>query len=45
MYGETSDYEEAKKLLQESKGKGYSSSFLIAFKNGEKISIQEALKL
>jgi N-acetylmuramoyl-L-alanine amidase len=45
MYGETSDYEEAKKLLQESKSKGYSSSFLIAFKNGEKISIQEALKL
>ncbi len=45
MYGETSDYEEAKKLLQEAKSKGYSSSFLIVFKNGEKITIQEALKL
>jgi N-acetylmuramoyl-L-alanine amidase len=45
MYGETSDYEEAKKLLQEAKSKGYNSSFLIAFKNGNKISIQEALKL
>lgn len=45
MYGETSDYEEAKKLLQEAKSKGYNSSFIIAFKNGDKISIQEALKL
>lgn len=45
MFGETSDYEEAKNLLQKAKDKGYKSSFLIAFKNGEKISIQEALKL
>ena len=45
MYGETADYDEAKKLLQEAKSKGYNSSFLIAFKNGDKISIQEALKL
>lgn len=44
MYGETSDYEEAKKQLQEAKDKGYDSAFLIAFKNGEKISVQEALK-
>lgn len=44
MYGETSDYDEAKKQLQEAKGKGFDSAFLIAFKNGEKISIQEALK-
>lgn len=44
MYGETSDYDEAKKQLQEAKDKGYNSAFLIAFKNGEKISIQEALK-
>ena len=44
MYGETSDYDEAKKQLQEAKEKGYNSAFLIAFKNGEKISVQEALK-
>lgn len=44
MYGETSDYEEAKKQLQEAKDKGYDSAFLIAFRNGEKISVQEALK-
>lgn len=44
MYGETSDYDEAKKQLQEAKDKGYNSAFLIAFKNGEKISVQEAFK-
>jgi N-acetylmuramoyl-L-alanine amidase len=44
MYGETTDYDEAKKLLQEAKSKGYSSAYLIAFKNGEKISVQDALK-
>jgi N-acetylmuramoyl-L-alanine amidase len=45
MYGETSDYNEAIKLLSQAKEKGYSSAFLIAFKNREKISIQEAIKL
>lgn len=44
MYGETADYDEAKKQLREAKRKGYDSAFLIALKNGEKISIQEALK-
>ena len=44
MYGETADYDEAKKQLKEAKGKGYDSAFLIALKNGEKISIQEALR-
>ncbi len=44
MYGETSDYQESKNLLEEAKSKGYESAFLIAFKNGKKISIQEAIK-
>ncbi|TDE02751.1 N-acetylmuramoyl-L-alanine amidase family protein [Flavobacterium sandaracinum] len=44
MFGETSDFDEAKKQLQEAKEKGYDSAFLIAFKNGEKITIQDALK-
>lgn len=44
MYGQTTDYNEAKKLLQEAKSKGYSSAYLIAFKNGGKISVQDALK-
>ena len=43
-YGETSDYESAKKLLQEAKEKGYSSAFLIAFKDGKSINIKEAIK-
>lgn len=43
MYGETPDYNEAKKKLEEAKTKGYSSAYLIAFKNGTKISVQDAL--
>jgi len=44
IYGETSDYEKAKNQLNEVKSKGYESAFMIAFKNGKKISIQEASK-
>ncbi|TBX68360.1 N-acetylmuramoyl-L-alanine amidase [Flavobacterium silvisoli] len=44
MYGDTGSYEEAKKLLAEAKGKGFTSAFIIAFKNGKKVSVQEALK-
>lgn len=45
MFGETNEYEEAKKQLREAKDRGFKSAFLIAYKNGVKISIQEALKL
>ena len=44
MYGETADYDEAKKQLSEAKEKGYNSAFLIAFKNGNKINIQDVIK-
>ncbi len=44
MYGETADYEESKRLLDEAKAKGYNSAFLIAYKNGTKIDIQDAIK-
>ncbi|TRX21548.1 N-acetylmuramoyl-L-alanine amidase family protein [Flavobacterium franklandianum] len=44
MYGEASNYEDAKKLLQEAKSKGYDSAYIIAFKNGEMISVQDAIK-
>jgi N-acetylmuramoyl-L-alanine amidase len=44
MAGETSDYILAKKTLEEAKKKGYNSAFLIAFRNGQKISIEDALK-
>ncbi len=43
-YGATSDYNEAKRNLEEAKEKGYSSAYLIALKDGKKISIQDALK-
>ncbi len=45
MYGETADYNEAMKLLDQAKENGYGSAFLIAFKNGKKINLQEAIKL
>ncbi|MFV8334771.1 N-acetylmuramoyl-L-alanine amidase family protein [Flavobacterium sp. RSP29] len=44
MYGETADYDEAKKQLGEAKEKGYDSAFLIVFKNGEKVNIQDVIK-
>ena len=44
MYGETTNYEEARRLLSEAKAKGYTSAFLIAFRNGKKITVQQALK-
>lgn len=44
MYGDTTNYEQAKKLLTEAKSKGYDSAFLIALKNGEMINIQDAIK-
>ncbi|QZK90014.1 N-acetylmuramoyl-L-alanine amidase [Flavobacterium sp. CHNK8] len=44
LYGNTTDYEAAKKDLKIAKDKGFSSAFLIAYKNGEKVSIKDALK-
>ena len=44
MYGQTSSYDEAKRLMQEARGKGYTSAFVIAFKDGKKVTVQEALK-
>lgn len=43
-YGETSDYDEIKRQKDEAKQKGYTSCFIVAFKNGIKISVDEALK-
>ena len=44
MYGGTSDYDEAKKNLIVATNKGYKSAFLIAFRNGERVSIQDLIK-
>lgn len=43
-YGLTSDYDTAKEDLKLVKSKGYTSAYIIAFKDGKYISIQEALK-
>ena len=44
FYGSTSDYEETKALEQEARNKGYKSSFIVAFKDGKKIALIDALK-
>lgn len=43
-YGETNSYNESKQLVEQAKAKGYSSAFVVAFKNGKNIKLQEALK-
>ncbi len=44
-YRNTSDYNEAKKHLEEVKSKGFNSAFIVAFANGKKIPVQEAVKI
>ncbi|WP_299671691.1 N-acetylmuramoyl-L-alanine amidase [uncultured Polaribacter sp.] len=44
-YGKNSSYASVKNALQKAKSKGYSSAFIVAFKDGEKVSVQEALKM
>ncbi|MDR2223870.1 MAG: N-acetylmuramoyl-L-alanine amidase [Flavobacteriaceae bacterium] len=43
-YGDTNDYEVAKKNLVEAKEKGHGSAFIVAFKDGKEIKVDEALK-
>lgn len=44
FYGETPDYNEAISLKEKAKSKGYSSCFIVAYKNKDRISVEEALK-
>lgn len=44
FYGNTSDYNQIKQLNKEAKSKGYNSSFVVAFKDGKKIALVDALK-
>lgn len=43
-YGETDEYAKAKQLLEEAKAKGYTSAFVVPFRDGKKITVQEALQ-
>ncbi len=44
-YGVSTSYKNGKALMKEAKKAGYKDAFLVAFKNGERISVKEAIKL
>lgn len=43
-YGETSDYLKVQEFVKQAKLKGYNQAYVVAFKDGIKISVSEALK-
>ncbi|MBR9757770.1 MAG: N-acetylmuramoyl-L-alanine amidase [Algicola sp.] len=43
-YGQTSNYTKVQELQEQAKSKGYNSSFIVAFKAGQQITLEEALK-
>ncbi|SEQ34066.1 N-acetylmuramoyl-L-alanine amidase [Hyunsoonleella jejuensis] len=43
-YGSTSNYNKAKSLVQDAKAKGYATSFVVAFKDGNKVPLADVLK-
>ena len=44
MYGETNSYLQAKLFKSNADAKGYTTSYIVAYKNNERIPIEEALK-
>ena len=44
FYGQTSDYKKIKSFQASAKEIGFESCFIVAYKNGERISLKEALK-
>lgn len=40
FYGNTNDINEAKKLLDEAKAKGYNTAFIVGYKNGQKVPLK-----
>lgn len=44
FYSSEKSYEESKKRVEEAKQKGYTSAFVVAYKDGIKISISDAIK-
>ena len=44
MYGNTNSYEEAKALKTKADARGYPTSYIVAYKEGKRIPLKEALK-
>mgnify|MGYP000569044239 CR=1 FL=1 len=44
LYGETGSYREAEMMKSNAAIKGYPTAYIVAYKNGERISVPEALK-
>ena len=44
MYGNATTYDDAKQNLAEARAKGFEGAYIVAFKDGKKINVQDALK-
>ncbi|MEO9510682.1 MAG: N-acetylmuramoyl-L-alanine amidase [Flavobacteriaceae bacterium] len=44
MYGNADSYEKAEQLKKEAVSKGYSTCYIVAYKNGTRVTLKEALK-
>ena len=44
MYGNAKSYEEAKVLKAEADAKGYTTSYIVAYKNGNRVPLKDAIK-
>jgi N-acetylmuramoyl-L-alanine amidase len=44
MYGSTTNYDEAKKLLKEAIAKGYDSAFIVALRDGKRVNLKVVIK-
>ncbi|MGX1930534.1 N-acetylmuramoyl-L-alanine amidase family protein [Flagellimonas sp. 2504JD4-2] len=44
MYGKASSYDDAKRLKSSADAKGYTTSYIVAYKNGTRVSLKEVLK-
>ena len=44
MYGNAATYEDAKQNLTEARAKGFDGAYIVAFKDGKKINVQDVIK-
>ncbi|HUH27348.1 MAG TPA: hypothetical protein VLZ86_03900, partial [Gelidibacter sp.] len=43
FYGDTSDYNEIKKMAEVAKSKGYPTSFIVAYQNGQRVALSSVI--